>query len=267
MRITDSLLVHGWRVYRRLGLHHVTRRILGTGPRAEKYLGRVKAQLKYLLRPRYVPQKALTGHYRNALKMLIAQHGREGIGDYLEFGVYNGTSLICMYQALEDLNLSHVRLFGFDSFEGLPPDEENHWGAGGRFSCDLETTRTILEREGVDLARVTLVKGFFADTLNDDMSRQIQKASVIMVDCDLYRSTVECLAFSDSLIKDDAIVCFDDWYPLSERHMGEKRAFQEFLLARESLQAKSITSYTQNARTFILTRIGAAGWFFALPLA
>jgi hypothetical protein len=200
----------------------------------------------------------LTKHYRDVLEMLIERHGRAGIGDYLEFGVFNGTSLICMYRALEQLRLSHVRLFGFDSFEGLPPDEERHWGEGGRFSCDLETTRRILIQEGVDLSRVTLIKGFFDQTLNDGLLSQTQKASVIMVDCDLYRSTVECLAFSDPLIKDEAVVCFDDWYPLSERNMGEKRAFDEFLLTRPTLKARPLASYTENARTFIVTRVAGS---------
>jgi O-methyltransferase len=255
MNATDLLLVHVWRVYRRLGLHHVSHRIIGGNTRVGQYVERVKAHLGYLERRRFVPQKALTKHYREVLTMLIERQGREGIGDYLEFGVYNGTSLICMYRALEELDLSHVHLFGFDSFEGLPPDEELHWGAGGRFSCDIETTRTILEREGVDLSRVTLIKGFFERTLTDDMLRRIRKASVIMVDCDLYRSTVECLAFSDRLIEDNAVVCFDDWYPLSERNMGEKRAFDEFLATRPSLRPRALASYAENARTFMLTRV------------
>ena len=36
---------------------------------------------------------------------------RSGLGDYLEFGVYTGTSLIAMYRALHSLGLDHVRLF------------------------------------------------------------------------------------------------------------------------------------------------------------
>jgi hypothetical protein len=253
MNASDSLLVHTWRLYRRLGLHHVIHRIVGDS-RAALYLGRVKARLGYLERQRFVPEKALTRHYRDVLKRLIDRHGREGIAAYVEFGVYNGTSMICMYRVLQELDLTHVRLFGFDSFEGLPSDEELHWGAGGRFHCDIETTRTILEREGVDLTRVTLIKGFFERTLTDEMLQRIQKASVIMVDCDLYRSTVECLAFSDALIKDEAIVCFDDWYPLSERNMGEKRAFDEFLATRPSLRPTPLPSYADTARTFMLSR-------------
>ena len=185
---------------------------------------------------------------------LIERHGRDWVGSYLEFGVYNGTSLICMDRVLKDLDLSHVHMFGFDSFEGVPPDEEHHWGTGGRFSCDIDTTRSILAREGVDLSRVTLIKGFFEQTLTEDVARRIKRASVIMVDCDLYRSTVECLAFSDSLMKDETVVCFDDWYPLSERNMGEKRAFDEFLATRSSLRSTPLPSYAESARTFILTR-------------
>jgi hypothetical protein len=267
MKATDFVLVKAWSVYRQLGLHRVRHRISGNSARGKgKYAGRVQEHLAYLLRTRFVPAKALTRHYRDALKLLVKRHGRDGIGDYLEFGVFNGTSLVCMFRALEALNLRHVRLFGFDSFEGLPPDEEGHWGSGGRFKCDINTTRRILEREGVDLGRVTLVKGFYSDTLTDDLVAryQIRKASVIMVDCDLYRSASECLAFSGPLITDDSVVCFDDWYPLSESNMGEKRAFEEFLSTRPTLRATPLASYVATARTFMVSRLAGIGWISGL---
>jgi hypothetical protein len=84
---------------------------------------------------------------------------------------------------------------------------------------------------------------------------RIQNAGVVMIDCDLYRSAVECLQFCDRLIGDHAVLCFDDWLPLAERNMGEKRAFDEFLSARPHFHAHSVDSYSPSSRTFVMSRV------------
>jgi O-methyltransferase len=188
---------------------------------------------------------------------LVEKQGAAAIGDYLEFGVYNGTSLICMYRALTQLGLDHVRLFGFDSFEGLPPDEEGHWGPGGRFKSELEFTRRVLAHEGVPNDRVVLIKGFFSDSLKPELITQYQitRASIIMVDVDMYRSTCEALQFCERLIAPEALLVFDDWHPLAEKNMGEKRAFDEFLQAHPSLHPTPYGStYHWHAEAFWVTR-------------
>ena len=42
------------------------------------------------------------------------------LGDYLEFGVSRGHSMASMHRVISRLKLDRVRLFGFDSFEGMP---------------------------------------------------------------------------------------------------------------------------------------------------
>src|ERR1041384_5764847 len=81
-----------------------------------------------------VPEKELTEVYRQSVRWLLQQDAPEAIGDYLEFGVFYGSSLSCMHRVLEEFGLRHVRMFGFDSWEGLPPsarDEDNGtWNPG-----------------------------------------------------------------------------------------------------------------------------------------
>ena len=91
-----------------------------------------------------VPQKRLRATHRRSLTRLIETVGRDGIGDYLEFGVHSGTTLLCMYRELEAMRLNRVRLFGFDSFEGLPasdaPDDGGTWEPGA-FKSDYSPSR------------------------------------------------------------------------------------------------------------------------------
>ena len=210
-----------------------------------------------------VPEAELERSYRDALALLTERLAPGQIGDYLEFGVFTGTSLACMHRALEAQGLDHVRLFGFDSFEGLPEatasdDTGGVWEAGD-FGAPIGLTREVLRSKGVDLARTTLVKGWFDDTLTEEWRAEndVHTASVIMIDCDLYSSTKAALAFCAPLIRGATVILFDEWHPpaMNEAHVGERRAFEEFLAAHPSLSASELPSYRPGeAKVFLVTR-------------
>ncbi|MBE9077886.1 class I SAM-dependent methyltransferase [Romeria aff. gracilis LEGE 07310] len=193
----------------------------------------------------YVNEDELRLQFRNALGYLQQKLGPEGIGDYIEFGVYGGSSLLLMYDELLRAELSHVRLFGFDSFAGLPSDSDGHWQEGA-FYADYDRVVQSLNRRNVDWRRVTLIKGFFADTLTSALiaKHNLRQASLIMMDCDLYSSAKEALEFCGPLIRSEAIIFFDDWNPLARENKGEKRAFDEFLQATPDLEAEAIGDYS-----------------------
>ena len=213
-----------------------------------------------------VPPAGLKRTYRHALALLAERQGRQNVGDYLEFGVYVGTSLSCMHEALDEEGLQHVRMFGFDSFEGLPETTVNdetspHMGwKAGDYHAPLEFTRENLTTKGADWDRVTLVEGWFDETLTPKVLERhaIRKAGVIMVDCDLYSSAKKALEFCAPLIDGEAVILLDDWWPdkLAAHEAGEKRAFEEFLKANR-LSATEIESYAPEAsKVFLVARDG-----------
>ena len=184
----------------------------------------------------------------------------ETFGDYLEFGVSRGTSLAVMHRALARAGLDQVRLFGFDSFLGLPPEAAKDGWRPGDFMSTLGATRRYLTRAGVDWGRVTLVKGWFKDTLTDEARARLglRKASLIMVDCDIYEASRQCLWFCEPLIADRAVLFFDDWGSVFQHAGGEQRAFEEFLAAFPHFSAEPLPTYTAAdgtaAAVFLLTR-------------
>lgn len=141
----------------------------------------------------------LEAAYRDAL-MLLAAASSSIVGDYLEFGVYVGTSLLCMHRASNELGLRSLRLFGFDSFEGLPQsaavESEGLWKPG-QYRADLGLVREHLTGSGIDWSRTVLVPGWFEETLRPSLSRDlgIEKAGVIMIDCDISSSARSALEF------------------------------------------------------------------------
>lgn len=204
-----------------------------------------------------VPEAALTDRFAAAIRQL------EGFGRrveaYVEFGVYNGTSLACMYRALEQTGRS-ARLVGFDSFEGLPPEvgeEDQGVWRPGQFSCPLEVTEARLAARSVDLEQVTLVKGWYRETLSRPPSTYgLERVSMVMIDSDCCSSARMALAFIEPALDDVAIIFFDDWKlnDLDLHGEGEYRAFKEFLSAGR-WSAKALKSYNRKSMTFLLRRV------------
>jgi O-methyltransferase len=201
------------------------------------------------------PKEQFAACCRMAIEEL-AKHGHE-FGDYLEFGVSRGTSFAVMHDALAEKGLNSVRLFGFDSFEGLPPEAEKEGWKAGDFYSAISATRKYLRERGIDWTRSILIKGWFGETLNDETIRkfEIERASLIMVDCDIYSASRDALWFSEPLIGDHAVIFFDDWGagPLENR-IGQIEAFDELLRAFPHLRADPMPSYAEHARVFLVSR-------------
>ena len=165
-----------------------------------------------------------------------------------------------MFQALTALKLNDVRIFGFDSFEGFPAtaafDIENELQPG-ECASSLSATSERLTENGIAWKRTFLIKGWFSDTLNDNLIQyyNIQKASIIMIDCDLYSSAKESLNFCCPLIKDTSIIFFGGWS--EDKSIGERKAFEEFLRDNGHLKSKLLSRYKNHrvskGRVFLVT--------------
>jgi Macrocin-O-methyltransferase (TylF) len=102
----------------------------------------------------------------------------------LEFGVFNGYS-IHQFAALNQNSAS--KFIGFDSFDGLPED----WAP----DCPKGTFSQGGQLPAIRDSRVTLVKGWFSDTLIRRLHgiNSQDWITVCHFDADLYSSTLFCL--------------------------------------------------------------------------
>lgn len=204
-----------------------------------------------------VPEDDFHNCIYKALSVLKSVNGDNSIGDYLEFGVSRGTATALVYRALEEQGLKDVHLYGFDSFEGLPPEAEGEGWSPGRYRSTLRATQRYLGKQGVNPLRITLTKGWFRDTCNENTREKyrIKKAGLILIDCDIYTASKEALFFCEPYIHDFSAIVFDDWGWSEKRgEIGQKEAFQEFLACFPSLQAESFAAYRPEARVFLIRR-------------
>lgn len=131
---------------------------------------------------------------------------------YLEFGVHEGKSFRFW---CEKLDTPGARFVGFDSFEGLPEDWNEH-AKKGYFAVDGVPV--------IDDERASLQVGWFQDTLPKfDLPEYDQL--VVNIDSDLYSSAVFVLEHLEDVLVPGVIIYFDE---LHDRE-HELRAFQQFL--------------------------------------
>ena len=136
-------------------------------------------------------------------------------GLVLEFGVYRGNSL----RIIADQTAQAV--FGFDSFEGLPEDWSN-LQRQGQFSLQGVAPR-------FEQTNISLVPGWFEDTLPAFLDQHPGPARFLHIDADLYSSAVTILKALRLRIVPGTVIQFDEYfnYPGWEHH--EHKAFQEFI--------------------------------------
>lgn len=216
------------------------------------------AGVEHIGEVRLVPPEKLVSFFSECVQRLRATRGSD-LGDYLEFGVFNGNSIGSMHTAREELGVSSMRLFGFDAFQGLPEKAEHEddgvWKKGF-YSCSFEQMKECLIARGINPDDMTWVPGWYDETLTPETAQKyhIKDPGIVFIDCDTYSSSKAVLDFIQPLITKPVILCFDDWKlnDLDVKGMGEYQAFNEFLEANPQFKATPIKSYNRKSKSFLV---------------
>ena len=197
-------------------------------------------------------------------------------GDYLEFGVYRGRSFAEAFHAIwsarnnvrgfvdsaniEEWYERRPRFIAFDSFEGLPGGNvDRHVDYGeGAYCCSEADFLKNIEDAGVDANDVATIPGFFDQSLTPEVKRRLnlKRASLVMIDCDLYESTVPVLEFITDMVDQGTIIIFDDWYRFKgSPDSGEQRACREWLEKNPQLQLTKYWQQGPHAVAFLVNRL------------
>jgi len=187
---------------------------------------------------------------REALFDAVFNAVTEGGGDYLEFGVFRGTSFILASKMAKRHRLRKTRFFAFDSFQGLPESEGTKMKKGEWAAPRVDFERTI-RQAGVDMTRVVIVEGLYNVSLDDRVKQryQLAKAAVVHVDSDLYSSAKDVLRFVEDVIVPGTILIFDNWYSFRNdeavESRGERRAFREWRLKDSFVEFHDIPNHSK----------------------
>ncbi len=131
----------------------------------------------------------------------------------LEFGVYSGRSI-------NFLSNKFRKIYGFDSFEGLPE----------AWHTNIDKGAFALEKLPEVNSNVDLIKGWFEDTLPnfEPFKKKNALISFLHVDCDLYNSTKTIFKYCGKYLRPDSIIVFNEYFNYPGWEEGEFKAFKEF---------------------------------------
>ncbi|WP_308251877.1 class I SAM-dependent methyltransferase [Pseudonocardia sp. KRD291] len=134
-------------------------------------------------------------------------------GMALEFGVYTGGTLRAIAQHRVD-----GRVYGFDSFTGLPELWRSGFGTGAFDDLD-----------GLpDVPGAELVVGLFSDTVHGFLDAHPGPVDFLHVDSDLYSSAATVLDAVGPRLRPGSIVLFDEFLNFPEWEQHEARAWWEY---------------------------------------
>ena len=227
----------------------------------------------YLMRPgvryKYLPRLHEVTSYNRKEQILYTcfeyAHLAEVKGDYLEFGMWKGGSMIAAYHLSQRFpGLSNLTFYGFDSFEGIPSLKSNESEADyfppGMFRASLEEVKRNLRNAKLDMDRVVLTAGWYAETLNQKTKERLplKTAAIVYIDCDVYESTVPVLDFVESYLADGSVLIFDDWYCFRNKdELGQQKAFREWLERNRQLKATPYKEFGWDGKAFIINRLSS----------
>ncbi len=173
--------------------------------------------------------------YQERLYKIARQHP----GDIIECGVGLGTTLL-FWSYLVSQDGSRRKIWGFDSFEGFPePSVEDtsprNPKKGEWAQADLRGVNLLLKNSGLGgewvRANVTLVKGFFEDSLPKYTGGDI---ALLHIDADLYQSYKTTLEALYDLVVAGGVIAFDEYMGSLEHYSfpGASKAIDEFFAGK-----------------------------------
>jgi len=137
---------------------------------------------------------------------------RKDDGLHCEFGVFNGGTINHI------AGIVKTPVYGFDSFEGLPEG----WNS-------LDKGHFAVAQLPQVPPHVTLIKGWFNDTLPKFVAEHPGNATFLHIDCDLYSSTKFVFETLARQIVPGTVIAFDEYFNYPNWEQGEYLAFQEFI--------------------------------------
>lgn len=208
-----------------------------------------------------IPHNFLTRQRYQMLEQALAYTKAEQVGgDYLEFGVARGRSLIYAYSISRKYGwTADIRFVGFDSFQGFPQPKgidtifERFKEGEQRYARSV--VEKNLKRYRVDRSRTFLVEGWYEDTLSDVTKQRlnISKARVVNIDCDLYDSALLALRFITDAITNGTVILFDDWLCYrADPNKGEQAAVKRWLSENPNIDLIPYRHYANVGQSFIV---------------
>jgi O-methyltransferase len=182
-------------------------------------------------------------------------------GDYLEFGVFTGSSFChsircCRRMSKLNPRLLCTRFFGFDSFSGfgmLSEDDKHAFYTDKNFATSLPQVNKRVAKVAGSIG-FSLIPGFFRDSLKEGAAALgIVRSRIIFIDSDTYSSAAEALTFCLPTVQEGTFVVLDDYFSYKgSEAKGVARAFAEFI-EQGRFSVRHVLTYGMGGAIYIIS--------------
>ena len=182
-------------------------------------------------------------------------------GDYLEFGVFTGSSFChsircCKKLARLNSKTRNTKFYGFDSFAGfgdLKEGDKHPFYTDENFATSLAAVNRRVHRVAAG-RQFKLTPGFFSDSLKNGAAQLgIEKSRIIFIDSDTYSSASEALTFCIPTIQEGTFVVLDDYYSYrGSESRGVTRAFNEFV-SQCNIKVRQVFTYGMGGVAYVVS--------------
>ena len=154
--------------------------------------------------------------YRKAFGYL---YGSGIKGNYHEYGCYSARTFRMALSEAYKWQMSTMRLYAFDSFQGLPDPgtgpELTSWTKGA-MAMSVEEFKALVGELGFGLERTVITEGFFNETLTTTLQQKLldenHSIAFCNIDCDLRESAEDVFQFIAPLVKEGTLLYLDDYF-------------------------------------------------------
>jgi len=203
--------------------------------------------------------------YTAIKKAMFMNYHDNTFGDYLEFGVFTGSSFnfaMKINKKMEKIFKRKIdtQFIGFDSFDGfgeIKPHDENPSFKNSFFKVNKKKIIRNIEKNSKK-QNFKLIEGFYQQTLKNKNTNDygINKSRIIMIDCDLKESTTLALNFAKPSLQEGTIIIFDDFnFYKGNRNKGEFGAFEDFKNQNPNIIFRRVFDYGYSGRAFIISSV------------
>jgi len=199
------------------------------------------------------------GKYLAIKKAFYLSSIEEIEGDYLEFGIFTGSSFCHAIRCAKsnekfDERLKTMHFYGYDSFEGfgdLPESDQHRFYSDINFATNYEKVYSRVKRV-TDESRFTISKGFFEETLVGDNPL---KSRIVFIDSDTYSSTALALKYLKSSLQEGTIIILDDFFSYRGSMVKGVAGAVNVFVNQEKIDLRQISSYGMGGVLMIVTKI------------
>lgn len=183
------------------------------------------------------------------------------VGDYVEFGVYTGSSFChairCFHKDERfNPNQDQTKFIGFDSFDGfgeLEDFDKHPFYIDQNFETNYLSVKRRVKKTIKGQYQFSLIKGYFEETLKKNPSEYgISNIRVAFIDSDTYSSSKQAFDFITGLVKPGCHIILDDFFSYNGNpNKGVSLAFKEFI-KKSGFSYRKILDYGMGGVVIVL---------------